>query len=293
MRNQFFAAVAAFALGACVGGIEGMPGGDDTTGQSARQLFDSTVPPKLTAKCASCHVGPETSSTNMFLGPDGLSSYYTTLTNDRAVNGGFDPAAATILTKGMHEGPEWTAQEKQVITTWLLAEQAERGVDTTPPPTGGPTNTTARGAEMSFAACLSVSLTEYNTTAAYEVANMNSERGRCYSCHEPGGAGGAYWGRANNYEDMLGKWQEEVFFTGAFQAQLQPDNTYKIAAADSKICNKGLEKDNNLGTHPSFDCQQNNGTNLQNLKTFVDQMNTKLAGGGCPAPAFKTPSLPN
>src|SRR5262245_29465500 len=204
MRNQtFLAALAAMALGACVGGIQGMPGGDDTGG-SARALFDNNVAPKLTAKCASCHVGPEISSTNMFLGPDGLSSYYDTLVNDRAVNGGFDPTAAALLTKGLHEGPEWTEPEKQVITEWLLAEQAERGVDTSTPT--GPSNTSARGASMAFAACLSVSLTEYQTTEAYQVANMQSDRGRCYSCHEPGGSGGAYWGRANNYEDMLGKW---------------------------------------------------------------------------------------
>jgi hypothetical protein len=165
-------------------------------------------------------------------------------------------------------------------------------VASTPPPVG-PSNTTARGAEMAFAACLSVSLTEYNDTQAYQIANMNTDRGRCYSCHEPGGAGGAYWGRLNNYEDMLGKWQEEVFFIGAFQPQLQANNTYTIAAAENKICAKGQEKDNSLGTHPSFDCQQNNGTNLQNLKTFVDQMNTKLGAAGCPAPAFKAPTTPN
>ena len=290
MRNQYLAAFAAMALGACVGGIQGMPntGDDDTTGQTAREIFDNTVAPKLTAKCASCHVGPEISSTNMFLGPDGLSSYYTTLVNDRAVNGGFDPAAATILSKGQHEGPAWTDQEKGVISTWLLAEQAERGVDTTPPPAGNP-NTSARGAEMAFAACIGVSLTEYNDTQAYEVANMNTDRGRCRQCHN-GGAGGMWLDSTQNYELMFNKWQEEIFLVGVFQPNLQGDNTYKIAAAETKICNKGLEKDMSLGTHPSFDCQQNNGTNLQALKTFVDQMNAKQLAGGCPAPAFKTPT---
>jgi len=290
MRNQtYLAAIAAMTLGACVGGIQGMPNpGDDTGGGTAREIFDNTVAPKLTAKCASCHVGPEISSTNMWLGPDGVSSYYDTLTNDRAVNGGFDPAAATLLTKGQHEGPAWADAEKEVITTWLLAEQAERGVDTSPPPAGNP-NTSARGAEMAFAACLSVSLQEYNDTQAYQVANMNTERGRCRQCHN-GGAGGMWLDSTNNYEVMFNKWQEEIFLVGTFQANLQGDNTYKIVAAETKICNKGLEKDMSLGTHPSFDCQKNNGTNLLNLKTFVDQMNAKQLAGGCPAPAFKPPT---
>ena len=110
MRNQLLVTVAMTVLGACVGGIDSTPSGDDMPPPSgmARQMFDSTVAPLLTAKCSSCHVGPETSSTNMFLGPNGVSSYYSTLTNDRAVNGNFNPAAAQILLQGMHEGPAWT-----------------------------------------------------------------------------------------------------------------------------------------------------------------------------------------
>src|SRR5262249_10245416 len=111
MRNQMTLALVAMALGACVGGIDSMSGGDDTPSGSPRQMFDQTVAPLLTAKCAGCHVGPETSSTDMFLGPDGVSSYYSTLTNDRAVNGGFNPDAATILLKGKHDGPPWTSTE--------------------------------------------------------------------------------------------------------------------------------------------------------------------------------------
>jgi len=109
-------------------------------------------------------------------------------------------------------------------------------------------------------------------TQAYQIALLNTQQGRCYSCHSPGGAGGQWLGIANNATAqnlMYGKWQQEVFFTGVFQAQIQGDNTYKIGAADSKICNKGKEKANSLGTHPTFDCTQNNSTGLNNLKAFV------------------------
>jgi cytochrome c553 len=304
MRNKMsLAAVAAATLlGACVGGIEPMPtpGGDDgvdppPTSGTAREIFDADVKPLLTLRCASCHVGPNTSPTNMFLGPDGESSYYTALENDRAVVGGWVATSATLLTKGVHLGPAWTSAEAAKVTAWLDAELQERDIPTDPGPTdpGTPSNTSARGASMAFAACLSVSQAEFTATQAYQVANLNSENGRCYSCHEPGGAGGAYLGRANNYLDMFNKWQEELFFIGVFQPQIQAGSppTYKIAAAESKICNKGKEKENNLGTHPAFNCQQNGGVALNNLKTFIQQVETKLnTPGACPTPGFKPPA---
>ncbi|HEY0193440.1 MAG TPA: hypothetical protein VGC42_20125 [Kofleriaceae bacterium] len=303
MRNQVFAAVAMAMLGACVGGIDNGTGGsgDDGSGgsgsgtQNAKALFDSSVAPLLTANCATCHVGPETSSTNMFLGADGLSSYYTTLTNDRAINGGFDASAATLLSKGQHEGPAWSTANKATITTWLMAELTARGVQTPDPGTGSGANVhSALGAEQAFVGCMQApaSLTDYTTLQAYQVANMKTNSGTCYSCHEPGGAGGQYLGTGNKYQDMYGKWQQQVFFTGVFQASLQGDGTYKIIPAQTKICNKGKEMENSLGEHPPFDCQQNNGTALKNLTDFVTKVQARVDAKDptCAAPAFATPT---
>src|SRR5262249_14709114 len=155
MRNQMLlASIAMTLLGACVGGIDSGGGDDDgpaPPGETPRGLFDRTVLPLLN-NCVSCHVGPETSATNMFLGPDGLSSAYDTLVKDRAVNGGFNPAAATILLKGKHDGPAWSPSQAQKIATWLRAELAARGpID----PGGGSGSggggiTGARAASMAF-----------------------------------------------------------------------------------------------------------------------------------------------
>jgi hypothetical protein len=93
---------------------------------------------------------------------------------------------------------------------------------------------------------------------------------------------------------MFAKWQQEVYFTGVFSAALQPDLTYKISAAETKICNKGKEKENNLGTHPPFNCQQNNSTALNSLKAFVTAVQAKVDARdpGCTTPpAFAPPSL--
>jgi hypothetical protein len=240
----------------------------------------------------------------MFLGLSATSdSYYAGITGARAINGGFDPTAASILTKGAHEGPAWLATEASTISDWLDAEATARGTstgttdtgsDTGTDPTPGQPNASAIGAEMQWASCLSVSATEYTTTKAYAIADMNTDSGRCYSCHEPGGAGGAYWGKNNNYMDMLAKWQQQVFITGAFQAQAQSGTsiTYKMAVAENKICSKGMEQANSEGTHPAFDCMQNvdGVVALDALTAFAVQVQAKAdMPGGCPTPAFADP----
>lgn len=303
MRNSMtLAAIAAMGLlGACVGGIENPPpGGDDDDGpidtnRTARQIFDTDVLPLLSNKCAACHVGPETTTVNMFLGETGPSGFYAALEKDRAVVGGWVADSATLLTKPEHAGPqsEWTSGEAAKITAWLNKEATERG-GTDPTPVDPNSNRTTKGASMIFAGCMATLQAAYTQTQAYQIANLNTtNNGRCYSCHEPGGAGGIYLGRANNYIDMFNKWQEEVFFTGVFQAQIQPGTppTFKIGAAESKLCNKGTEKQNNLGTHPAFDCRQNNSTALNQFKAFITQVQTKIDAGGCGTPGFK-PSTP-
>jgi hypothetical protein len=295
MRNQMILASVAMALlGACVGGIDTPPiGGEPPTSQEARKMFDQVVVPLLQTKCQSCHVGPTESATNMFLGPDGLSSFYPTLIADRAVNGGFNPEAATLLLKGAHDGPAWTASEADKIAKWLSAELAARGPEL-PPDTDptAPNNRSARGASMAFVACMKEA--DYTQLAAYQIANMNTDRGRCYSCHSPGGAGGEWLGIQNQYKDMFEKWHEEIFFTGVFQAQIQTDRTYKIAAAENKICAKGTEKDRSAGTHPEFDCRQNNSLALNNLKAFATKVQGMVEARDptCVTPAAFAPPTP-
>ena len=315
MRNQTLLTLAMAMLGACVGGIDmpgggGGGGGSDGSGsdtQTAREVFDSTVAPLLSAECASCHVGAETTATNMFLGTANTNdSFYNGITNDASVNGDFNPAAAHLLTQGAHQGPAWTGTQASTIANWLTAEAAERGTDGggatgSGSDTGsGTTNNadlTAQGAEQQWASCMSIAQTQYLSDQAYQIANMNTQDGRCYSCHEPGGAGGAYWGQEpinNNqptYLTMWTKWQEQVFITGAFEATAQVTTpvTYKMAVAQQKICNKGTELENNTGTHPTFDCNQNNGLALQNLAKYQTDVQGLLDAGMCPAPAFAPP----
>jgi hypothetical protein len=298
-NNIILASVAMGLLGGCLPamdtptqGSNGSNGSNTMPGATARDTFNSEVEPLL-SKCSGCHVGPETGTTNMFLGQSNTpDSHYNGLINDTAVNGAFNPNNASLLTKGAHEGPAWQGNEKNAISAWLEQEATERGSMTnnpTPPPPPAPTQQSARDAEMQWATCMGVSQTEYNSTKAYMVAEMQSNQGRCYSCHEPGGAGGAYWGRANNYLTMLQKWQTEVFITGAFAAQAAPDGkSYKMITAQAKICAKGQEQNNGAGTHPAFDCNQTVGgvQPMQALEQFRIAVQAKQDANTCGQPAF-------
>jgi len=296
--------VTGLALALLAGCIPGPPELTSDAGKTVdpkeRVQFDNTVAPLLQQRCAGCHVGPETSATDMFLGTaETTDSFYKGVTDDRRVNGGFAPPAAELLTKGAHSNVVWwSAAEDQTISTWLLAEASARGdggggggdagtIDAG----GGGKPTSARAAEQQWASCLAVSTDAYNSTQAFLIGQMQSEAGRCYSCHSPGGAGGAYW--SVDKTDMLAKWQQEIFITAPFQAAAVTGTpvTYKMIAGKNKICNKGQEKSLNAGTHPSYDCNQTvNGVKpIDALDAFTTAVQANEDAGKCPAPGMFAP----
>lgn len=129
--------LAALAASGCVGSLtpldEAAGGGDDTTGggSAAQSTFTSSVAPLLQSACAGCHVGAVGTSPLRFLGATGMPGFYTALTAEDAVIGNFDPAAAPLVLKGLHDGGNaraWTAAERTTIDAWLNAEATERGL---------------------------------------------------------------------------------------------------------------------------------------------------------------------
>jgi hypothetical protein len=118
-------------LGACVGTLEPIDGtGDDApdpTGSVARQMFDAEVSPLLLAACAGCHVGATGTAPLKFLGNAGVAGYYPALIGQPAVIGSWNPAEASLLTKGAHSTARaWTPGERDAIAMWLIAEASER-----------------------------------------------------------------------------------------------------------------------------------------------------------------------
>src|SRR5687767_8178156 len=114
------------ATAACVGTLEPIDpggGGDDTPDPTsvARQIFEEDVSPLLRATCASCHVGTAGTAPLKFLGASGETGYYTSITGQPTVIGGWDPTQAELLTKGAHDAARaWTTAESDAIAMWLL-----------------------------------------------------------------------------------------------------------------------------------------------------------------------------
>jgi hypothetical protein len=293
-------------LGACLPSMGTSPGGtapgsdlggNGGTSANETEFITKVVPVFSSQGCSNqgCHIGPQ-SDQYAYLGdnasdPDNM---YVTLTDDQAVVGDFSPTSALLVTKGAHEGPALTAANQAIISQWLTDEATARGLTTTgggggggmtPPPSGA----TATAAEMQWAACLSTTAagSAYDSTQVWQIANMESSQGQCYSCHAPGGAGGAYWD--TNQKTMLEQWETQTFITGPFQVSLSSTGTYSMISGESRICAKGQEQNNGDGTHPSFDCQQTVGgvQPMQALDTFVQDIQTlENTAGACPAPAF-------
>ena len=121
MRTHLFlASVATALLAGCLPAMDQT--GDDTNTnpppsgtQTPRAEFDANVAPMLSV-CASCHVGAETTATNMFLGLSNTNdSYYNGITNDASINGNFNPGQAHLLTEGAHQGPAWKSDQAAKI----------------------------------------------------------------------------------------------------------------------------------------------------------------------------------
>jgi hypothetical protein len=287
--------VAALAVGAagCLDGVSGTGGGGPTDDETPRELFDRTVTPLLQGKCALCHVGAVDGTPKMFLGTQQSgASYYQSLTNDAELNGNWQLASAGVLMEPEHEGPQsvWSTAEQPVITAWIVAEAHARGIDPGDPGTPGDPTASARGTAQQWAACMSVSVSDYMDTTAYSVVDIVTDHGTCDACHEPAGAGGAWWGRGDNYMTMLHKWREEKFMSAAFVPALASQNPirYRMQVNDQKICDKGHELENNLGTHPAFDCNANG--EMDNMKAFAVQVQIHQDQHLCPTPIAYAPN---
>jgi hypothetical protein len=205
--QTLLAALAALSLAACSPGgftggggdddddgidAGGNPGGPDAgpAGPNARALFDDTVAPIMTAKCATagCHGGAGTSPLK-FLPPVELDYYDVVVSYDDRVVGYFDKAIAPIL-RIVDPGPHYvtyTPAESQLIADWLDAELLARQGGTPPPP-GTPTpGELSKQLIREWSGCLEL-LAVQETNVADEWAGLGSSEGPCIRCHINGQA---------------------------------------------------------------------------------------------------------
>ena len=300
MRNQLLAALAAMAMGGCVGTLEptppgngSNPGGPDAgthTGGNAKALFDSTVYSIIQAKCSSCHSssGPVGNVTG-FVASD-ASQGYATITGYTAVVGNFTTTSAGIL--GMpasgtspHSPTMYTQDNINAITAWLNQEAADRsGSNVTPgSPDAGSNETPSQATQrllLQWSGCMSQ--TNFDTanmpTAWGQMTAQNDQK--CEDCH------------VNGAEGFIATDQEPTFFNVVstnkyYMLQyFTVDLTQGVANAKVIVNTTSFAGVSNGQPphleHPKFNPTGSQGMNA--LNQFYTLTTQRMAAGQCDPP---------
>jgi hypothetical protein len=278
------------------GGTAGNTGGTAGSGNpgpgNAEPLFNSSVKPIMMAKCASsgCHTGAQTFPLK-FLGAGPDTGFYASLLNYPQVTGGWNPAAASLLTKLApgHQGlQDYPAAEKTAISGWLQAEAMARSTGGTGGMPGGgmggaPTGGGApdsRSALAEFSGCMTSA--NWTTAQMGTWANKRAEGGTvCASCHADG------LQRFNTNADanlMFEANKKELFIIGFFTVRVNNDGTNTVVPAMDKLRRMG----DGTTYHPTFDIGADN-THVGRLQQFYDLTMAAKTAGTCGAPMFPPP----
>jgi hypothetical protein len=203
MRTHLLAAIAMAGLVGCVGVIDqtipsnpppgstGDPGtGNGSAAAAARKSFEDNVYGIIDTKCVGCHssAGPVGNTTGFVAG--NKADAYVTATGYAALVGDFTPAGAPIMikvTKEMHKGLSYAADEQQKISDWLNLELTARASGTGTGSGSGTTETPAQATERvvkEWSGCMTLA----NFTAANMIAwgNMQANNSACKTCHVDG-----------------------------------------------------------------------------------------------------------
>lgn len=133
VRITAVVALSAAALTGCVGEIEGNDGGDGglTPEQlEARVAFTEKAKPHLVTNCQSCHAGARGEAVAFLLGAtdvelrDSLINFASPIVNLSA------PSSSRLLTKGIHEGPQFTGPQLSDVLEWIAKEKVAAGAGT-------------------------------------------------------------------------------------------------------------------------------------------------------------------
>jgi mono/diheme cytochrome c family protein len=97
------------------------PDAAETAPATAREKFDHDVLPLVTGTCSGCHAGSDPAVQWMKPAPD---EYTAMLAWPNLVNLE-TPSTSTLLIKGQHQGPPWSADQATLILGWIDAERDE------------------------------------------------------------------------------------------------------------------------------------------------------------------------
>ncbi len=123
------AATAVISVG-CTGLIDdGGESGLTPEQAAAREAWTSGAQPVLQDNCASCHAGSREGIAFLEGMPDVYAQKEDLLTYTPLVVNLTAPQSSRILTKGMHEGPAFTATQTAAVLDWIQKEKDAAGTD--------------------------------------------------------------------------------------------------------------------------------------------------------------------
>jgi hypothetical protein len=111
------------ALVSCTGLVDGGSDGMTSQQRDAIQKWVTSAMPVLSQDCVTCHNGSR-ASVGFLVGGDAISMHDTVMAFQPPVVNLDASSSSQIVTKGLHEGPQLTADESAKLLDWLFAERA-------------------------------------------------------------------------------------------------------------------------------------------------------------------------
>jgi cytochrome c553 len=110
------------ALVGCTGLVDGGSDGMTSQQRGAIQKWVTSAMPVLSQNCVTCHNGSR-ANVGFLVGGDAISIHDTVMAFQPPVVNLDAASSSQIVTKGLHEGPQLTADESAKILDWLFAER--------------------------------------------------------------------------------------------------------------------------------------------------------------------------
>ncbi len=264
------------------GGDGGAGGVTMSTTTSETQTQDNTahgyyvahVHPSLIQTCGGCHNPDGQVGAPAFLDYDAELSHPMSKGYPNIVK---DPATDSILiTKGPHEGPGLTVDQKAIVTTWINMELSENGGSGGSGGAGGSGGgpVTLESMLTGFADCMDYDIWISSGMDTFPLQQTNGD-GPCMSCHNTG-TGATYL--SSDPQDTFDNNKMFPYIMRLVKPVYEGSTPVDLVPSD-RFFNKGKEACQNPPIcHPKFDLTPENKAALEN---FVSVILTKWQSGQC------------
>ena len=123
------AGVLMIALIGCTGLVDGGSDGLTPQQRDARKKWQDSALPVLRQDCVTCHNGSRPDAPGFLVGGDDFAIHDTLMAFQPAMVNFDETGSSQIVTKGLHEGPQFTQDELSKMLDWILAERGAANHD--------------------------------------------------------------------------------------------------------------------------------------------------------------------